>query len=147
MGFYSVAPYTWGKRWGGNDMLWVEARTNAWVLETSERKPFAGGGVDAELESFMQAVLMSVKVDTSQMSASKPLLRVTTLKGDQMECVYLKHQEPYKGENKINGKPIDYAAWPMLDNPWVHQEIGQGILTLTHGDKRVTYDFNRLTRK
>ena len=147
MAFYSVAPYTWGKRWGGNDMLWVDERNNAWVLETSERKPFASGGVDTELERFMQAVLMNVKVDTSQMSASRPLLRVTTLKGDQMECVYLKHNEPYKGENKINGKPIDYAAWPMLDNPWVHQEIGQGILTLTHGDKRVTYDFNRLTRE
>jgi len=143
MAFYSVMPYTWGQKWGTNDMLWVEARTNAWVLETSELKPFAGGGVDAELERFMQAVITKVKVDASQMNATKPLLRVTTLKGDQMECVYLSHKEPYKGENKINGKPIDYAAWPMLHNPWVHQEVGQGILTLTHDGKRVTYDFNR----
>jgi hypothetical protein len=147
MAFYSVAPYTWGKKWGSHDMLWVDARNNAWVLETSELKPFAGGGVDAELERFMQAILSKVKVDASQMAVTKPLLRVTTLNGDTLECVFLQHKVPYKGENKINGKSVDYSSWPMLHNPWVHQDLGQGVLSLTYGGQTLTYDFNQLTRK
>lgn len=147
MAFHSVVPYTWGKKWGIHDMLWVDARSNAWVLETSELKPFSGGGVDAELERFMQAVITKVKINVSQMNDTKPLLRVTTLDGDTLECVYLQHKVPYKGENKINGKSVDYSSWPMLHNPWVHQEAGQGILSLSYGGKTLTYDFQQLTRK
>jgi hypothetical protein len=147
MAFQSVAPYTWGKKWGSHEMLWVDARKNAWVLETAEVKSFAGGGVDAELERFMQAVISKVKVDVSQLNAAKPLMRVTTLKGVTLECVYLQHKEPYKGENKIEGKAVEYANWPMLHNPWVHQEAGQGILLLSYGGQTLTYDFKQLTRK
>ncbi|MFO1491124.1 MAG: hypothetical protein U1F87_09480 [Kiritimatiellia bacterium] len=63
MAFRSVKPVTWGKKWGGNDMLWCEARRNGWVLETSEVTPFAGGGIGAELDRFAAAVLEKTRLE------------------------------------------------------------------------------------
>ena len=62
MAFYSAKPCTWGKKpWSDCDVLWCDARKNAWVLETSELAPFAGGGVDAELKRFAEAVLAKTR--------------------------------------------------------------------------------------
>lgn len=145
MAFYSVAPYSWGKKWENRDMLWVNARKNAWILETAELKPFAGGGVEAELQRFAQSVMTKVKVDALQVG-DKPHVRVTNLQGVTLEMVALQHKEPYRGENKINGKAVDYLSWPMLHNPWVHQECGKGILTLKKDGEALVYDFNQCTR-
>lgn len=147
MAFRSVRPCAWGKPWSGNDMLWCEARKNGWVLETSELAPFAGGGVDAELGRFAEAVLAKTRIDAAGIDDEKPCLRYTALSGRTLELTWMAHTEPYRGQCKVDGKIIDYHAWPLFDNPWVHQDLNSPVLTLKHGGRTLTYDFNRWARE
>ncbi|MEI7729041.1 MAG: hypothetical protein WCO56_05700 [Verrucomicrobiota bacterium] len=147
MGFHPVKPYTWGKKpWSGNDLLWCDARKNGWVLETSELKPFAGEGIDAELNRFAEAVLAKTKVDATGMEAANPTLRYQSLAGRLLELTWLPHKTPYAGQSKVDGKAVDYKSWPIHDNPWVRQELNRPILQLKHGTQRLTYDFARWTK-
>ena len=147
MAFRSIRPAAWGKPWNGNDMLWCEARTNAWILETSELAPFAGGGTDAELGRFAAAVLDRTKIDASAIDQSPPGFRYTNLRGARLELAWLPHGKAYEGHSKIDGKAVDYAAWPLHGNPWVRQQPGDPLLHLRHGKDRLTYDFAGWTRR
>lgn len=147
MGFYTVAPHTWGeKSWEGNDLLWCEARTNGWVLETSELKPFAGGGVEAELNRFADEVLARAKVEAAELAAANPRMRFTSRTGHTLDLTWLPHQARYTGQSKVDGRAVDYASWPELKNPWVIQQPNSPNLSITIGGQRLDYDFSRWTR-
>ena len=148
MGFYTVKPHTWGqKRLEDSELLWCDARTNAWVLETSELKPFAGGGVDAELKHFADAVVARTKVDSTAVDSAKPRLQFTSLAGHTLDLTWLPHKAHYTGQAKVDGKPIDYPSWPELSNPWVFQQTNSPNLTININGQRLEYDFANWTRK
>lgn len=148
MGFHPVKPYTWGKKpWSNCDLLWCEARTNAWVLETSELKPFAGGGVDAELGRFADAVLAKRRVDAASLDSPQPRLRYTALSGHTLDLTWLPHQAPYTGQSKVDGAAINYKSWPLLTNPWVQQSLDDPVLTINYAGRRLTFDFAKWTRR
>jgi hypothetical protein len=147
MAFRSIRPAAWGKPWSGNDMLWCEARTNAWILETSELPPFAGGGPDAELARFTAAILGRTKIDAAGLDQKPPRIRYTTLGGSHLDLAWLPHGKPYSGHAKIDGQPVDYASWPLQANPWVRQQPGDPALHLRHGADRLSYDFAAWTRR
>jgi hypothetical protein len=44
----------------------------------------------------------------------------------------------------INGTKVDFSTWPLIDNPWVHQDVG-GPMTVTDGKTRKVYDFKTWT--
>jgi hypothetical protein len=142
MGFRSVKPYRWGKKWGNHDMLWCDARRNGWILETSPLKPFAGGGVDAELDRFAQAVLARTKIDASAIDAENPSMKYRTLSGKLMEFQWQPHKEPYKDHLKVDGKPLVFSQEILHENPMVHQKTG-GPLIIGHNGKKLTYDFEK----
>ena len=141
MGFFSVKPCKWGKKWGNNDMLWCEARQNAWILETSELKPFAGGGVDAELTRFAHAVTTRTKLDASAIDAPIPSIKYRTLAGRLMEFVWQPHKEPYKDQLKVDGSPLVFSTELLHNNPMVRQKT-DGPLMIRLGDQSLTYDFD-----
>ena len=147
MAFRSIKPAAWGKPWSGNDMLWCEARTNAWILETSELSPFAGGGPDAELGRFAAAVLDRTKIDATGLDQQPPRFRYTTLGGRPLDLAWLPHRQPYAGQAKIDDQAVDYTSWPLHGNPWVRQKTGEPILHLQQGKDRLSYDFIHWTRR
>ena len=53
-------------------------------------------------------------------------------------------EKTFDGEAKVNGKVIDYDSWPLVDNPWVHQERG-GDMTVTDGKTVRVYDLTNWT--
>jgi len=147
MGFYTVKPHVWGKKpMDDCDLLWCDARTNGWVLETSELKPFAGGGVDAELNRFADAVLAKAKVDATGLNSTNLRLRYTSLTGHTLDLTWLPHKARYAGQSKVDGVAVDYSAWPELKNPWVFQQTNNPNLTITIGGQRLEYDFANWTR-
>jgi len=147
MGFYTVKPHSWGKKQMEDcDLLWCDARTNGWVLETSELKPFAGGGVDAELNRFADAVLAKAKVDSSGLNSANPRLRYTSLTGHTLDLAWLPHKARYAGQSKVDGVAVDYPAWPELKNPWVFQQTNSPNLTVTIGGEKLEYNFANWTR-
>lgn len=148
MAFQSVKPCAWAKKpWSGNDMLWCEARRNGWVLETSELAPFAGGGVDAELNRFAEAVLSKTKLDAGAMENANPVLRYQSLSGRKLELSWLPHQAHYTDQCKIDGKVVDYKSWAIHNSPWVRQEANRPVLQLKHGNQSLTYDFSKWMRE
>lgn len=142
MGFHSVKPYTWGKKWGNHDMLWCDARQNGWILETSTLKPFAGGGVDAELDRFAKAVVTQTAIDSSAIDAEIPSLKYRTLSGKLMEFRWQPHKDSYNNHLKVDGTPLVFSQEILHQNPMVFQKTG-GPLIIEHDGKKLIYDFEK----
>ena len=147
MAFRSIKPASWGKPWSGNDMLWCDARKNAWILDTSELKPFAGGGTDAELDRFAATVLSKTKIEAAAIDTESPALRYTALSGKTLELTWLAHGKPWTDQAKVDGEPINYQSWPLQGNPWIMQAVNSPILTLKHSGRVLVYDFAKWTRE
>jgi hypothetical protein len=142
-GFKLVKPGAWGKPQNQCDILWSEQHKNGWVLETSEVKPYVGESPDAELERFGEDVLKKCKIDASGIDAAQPQLKYTSLQGRQLEIAFRPFGEPYVDQHKIDGKPVDYRAFPLMENPWVSQAVDGDILTVKRNGVTRTWDFKR----
>ena len=125
------------------DLYLCEARRGGWILETSTLAPFAGGGADAELQRFGEAIagLTRIGGDTRQ---SPPRLVFKNLEGHILDLTWKLLQEPLTDQCKLNGRPIDYSKFPQLSAPGVIQPTG-GPLTITAGSRSRTWDFKTWT--
>ena len=146
MGFRSIKPCKWGKKWGTNDMLWCEARRNGWVLETSPLQPFAGGGVDAELGRFAAALKSRTSLDTTRVDRDPPSMTYRNLAGRTMEFQWQPHKEPYADHLRIDGKPLVFDSTRLHHNPVVHQQVG-GPLEIRDGNTLHIWDFESWQRR
>lgn len=139
--FRSIKPVEWGKPRENCDVLWCNARRNGWILETSEAKPYAGGGELKELARFASDVLKKTKIDATGIDAAVPRLVYTSLTGHTLDLTFTPFGKPYRDQRKIDGKAVDYRAFPLMGNPWVQQAVDSPLLTVQHGGARRTYDF------
>ena len=146
--FHTLQPSAWGNPRTSDhcDVLWSDARRNGWILETSPLAPFAGGGVEAELDRFARKLEEKTKVENISMDLPAPHFRYTTLSGHVLEISCRPHAEPYRDQHKIDGQPVDYEKFPLLGNPWVSQDLGSDKLTLSHGGSSMGYDFKAWKR-
>ena len=128
------------------DVLTSEARRTGWVLETSPLEPFAGGGIDAELGRFADAIATRTKLDPSALAAERPRLSFTSLSGTVLDITYRPHGEIYGRQHLVDGEPVDYASFPLLGNPWVRQALDGDELVIEHGGHTLRYDFTSWTR-
>jgi hypothetical protein len=139
-------------RWGAHrerercDVLTSDARRTGWVLETAPLEPFAGGGVDAELERFAAAIVARTRLDAARLVEERPRLAFTSLAGHALDITYRPHGEAYDRQHLVDGEPVDYAAFPLLGNPWVRQALDGDDLVIEHGGRRLRYDFRSWTR-
>ncbi len=145
-GFRPLQPCKWGKSEQNCDVLYGDARTGGWIVETGATTAYAGGGVDAELDRFAAAVAAKTRIDASSLTDPAPRLRYTALSGHTLDLTYRPHGKPYADQNKIDGQPVDYRAFPLLGNPWVEQAVGGDALTVRHGGQSLVYDFKAWTR-
>jgi len=140
------------RRWGAHrnadqcDVLISDARRTGWVLETSPRKPFAGGGIDAELDRFAAAITTRTRLDVSGLANERPRLVFTSLAGHTLDITYRPHGEAYDAHHIVDGQPVDYASFPLLGNPWVRQALDADELVIEHGGRTLRYDFSNWTR-
>jgi len=45
----------------------------------------------------------------------------------------------------VDGKPLDYAAWPLFGGPFLEAAVDSQRLVMKHGRLRRTLDFRTLT--
>jgi hypothetical protein len=45
------------------------------------------------------------------------------------------------GPHAVDGNKIDYAAWPMVESPWVNAALGTGQVSMRHGSQALELDF------
>ena len=128
------------------DVFVSDARRTGWILETSPLTGFAGGGTDAELDRFADAIIARTTVDDSQLATERPRLAFTSLSGHVLDIAYRPHGEPYVSQHTIDGQAVDYNSFPLLGNPWVHQALDGDDLVIEHGGETLRYDFRAWTR-
>ena len=67
-----------------------------------------------------------------------PSVRFRSLRGRDLEFTWGKAPA-------VNGKPLDYAAWPLFGGPFLEAAVDSERLVLKHGKMRRTLDFRTLT--
>ena len=67
-----------------------------------------------------------------------PSVRFRSLRGRDLEFTWGKAPA-------VNGKPLDYEAWPLFGGPFVEAAVDSERLVLKHGNMRRTLDFRALT--
>jgi hypothetical protein len=146
--FRYAAPAYWDKPREKErcDVLRSDSRVNAWALETAKPAAFPAGSPEQTLDAFAAAVLAKTRFDASALHSPSPKIAFRSLAGNLLELRFRPHKEPYANHHAIDGKPVDYAAFPLLGNPWMHQPLGGETLAIRHGAQTLTYDFKNWTR-
>jgi hypothetical protein len=121
----------------GDSEFRVLATKTALALETALPSEFPGAIPAEQLAAFRDRLLATTRVTFE--SATKPTGRYTDRHGHTLECVF-------DGPDKIDGVPVDYAQWPVLENPWMRQSRGSDRLLVEAAGIRATYDFSRWNR-
>jgi len=121
---------------GDSEFRVLKTKT-ALAMETALPSEFPGGTPAEQLAAFRDRLLAKSRIEFQ--SAEKPVGRYTDRAGHTLECVF-------DGADKLDGVPVDYAHWPVLDDPWMHQDPGGGRLVVQAGGAKVVYDFTQWVR-
>lgn len=143
--FRFTEPATWDKpdKREKLDLLRCDAQRGGWILETSPLAPFAGGGPDAELARFADALRTRTRF-TASTDASPPKLTFTNLRGRTLSLRWKPAEPMVKDECQVDGKPVRYDLFPLLKTNGVHHPNG-GTLSLQAGKRVRKYDFKKWT--
>jgi hypothetical protein len=143
--FRFIGPSRWDKPIPREnlELLRSDARRDGWILETTPLAPFAGGGPEAELQRFGDALAKRARI-TADLRSSPPRLAFTNLEGHTLDLTWKPLADPLKDQCKLNGKPVDYSKFPLLQAPGVSQASG-GPLVITAGARSRTWDFKTWT--
>ena len=125
------------------ELLRCDARRGGWILETTPLAPFAGGGPKAELQRFGQALATHTAIDAKHRQ-SPPRLVFKNLQGRILDLAWKPLQDPLAGQCKVNGKPIAYEKFPLLQAPGLTQN-SHGPLIIRSGNRSRTWDFKKWT--
>ena len=145
--FRYTAPAAWGKPRVKEqcDVLRCEVRTTGWVLQVANPSAYPGTSPGESLKRFGEAVVGKTRIDTSRLTGATPTLAVHDVADHDLELTWRTFKAPSAGLHRIDGKAVDYAAWPLLSNPWMQQDLGGTTLKIQHGDRTRTYRFDTWT--
>jgi hypothetical protein len=125
------------------DLLRCDAQRGGWILETSPLAPFAGGGVDAELAKFCDALRSKTKF-VATTNVSPPKLTFINLRGHTLSLRWKPAEPMVKDECQVDGQPVRYDLFPLLKTNGANHPNG-GVLTLEVSGKMRVYDFKKWT--
>lgn len=144
----SSLPFTWDPntrmegdkghdpRSAGDSCFRVHGENFAMALECASPTDFPGDNPEEVLAAFKKHMLKRTRIGFtpaigySYMSRHRDTLVQPAFSGDAKNAPM----------PSINRKQVDLRTWPLIDNPWVHQDVG-GPLTVTDGKTIQTYDF------
>jgi hypothetical protein len=112
----------------------IQSRHAGIGLETAVPSDFPGGNPAAQLAAFREAVASRSKLVLASDGAPATF---TDRDGATIERVF-------GGDTRINGRRLAYEVLPLLENPWMRQEV-DGNLTLTDGTTKRLYDVTNWT--
>jgi hypothetical protein len=121
----------------GDSEFRVMATRTALALETARPADYPGATPAEQLAAFRDRLLAATKIEFR--AAGKPEGRYTDRTGRTLECVF-------DGPDKLDGATVDYAQWPVLENPWMRQDARSGKLTVESGGTKLIYDFTQWKR-
>ena len=110
------------------------------AMETARPDEFPGATPAVRLAAFRTAILARTKVGLTTMADNT----VQVAKGTYVDRFGVKLEKTFQGEATIDGQKVDYASWPLVDNPWIHQEW-EGNMRITDGVTERLYDVKNWT--
>ncbi|MEY4798737.1 MAG: hypothetical protein RI978_1038, partial [Verrucomicrobiota bacterium] len=110
------------------------------AMETARPDEFPGPTPAARLAAFRTAILARTKVGLTTVADNT----VQVAKGTYVDRFGVKLEKTFQGEATIDGQKVDYASWPLVDNPWIHQEW-EGNMRITDGVTERLYDVKNWT--
>ena len=81
---------------------------------------------------------------TKDKKAAVPASPLIVAKGIYVDRFGTKLEKTFQGDALIDGKVIDYASWPLVDNPWIHQNW-EGNMRISDGVSERIYDITNWT--
>jgi hypothetical protein len=122
----------------GDSEFRIDALQCAVALETAHPDEFPGTNPEEQLAAFRARVRERTRIGC--VPGERPAGSYRDRAGNELEVVF-------DGEDRLNGAPMDYARWPVLESPWTRQERPEGPLRLMDGGRVVAeYDFTTWTR-
>ncbi len=110
----------------------IPGKNVAMAMETALPEEFPGTTPKEQLEAFAKKITDKTKITIGE-EGSNAKGSYTDRGGNVLE-------KTFGGKALVNGKtPECYDHWPLLDNPWMHQERN-GNLVITDGRATRTYD-------
>ncbi len=124
------------------------------AMETALPSEFSGANPAERLAKFKAALLAktritleSVKSDAPPAPLGKPGQQATpsqVAKGIYIDRFGTRLEKTFQGPALIDGVPVDYASWPLVDNPWIHQDW-EGNMRISDGITERIYDVTNWT--
>ena len=121
--------YEWRPIAGGGRRLFSPHLKNGAIVQVAAASEYSN------MEAFRRAIL-ALPLETHL--DPEPSVRFQSLRGRALEFTW--GQTP-----KVDGKPLDYAAWPLFGGPYLEAAVDSERLVMKHGKLRRTLDFQALT--
>ncbi len=134
----------------------VFGKNAAVAMETALPTEFAGATPAERLTKFKAAIVAKTKIRVESVSVqpptppsapNKPAITpapVDVAKGTYVDRFGSKLEKTFQGDALIDGRSVDYASWPLVDNPWIHQDW-EGNMRITDGVTERIYDVTNWT--
>ena len=108
------------------------------AMETALPAECAGATPAERLAAFKSVIVARTKVSVAA-AGPAPVAR-----GTYVDRFGTTLDKTFQGDAVIDGKLVDYASWPLVDNPWVHQEW-EGDMRISDGRTTRIYDVTNWT--
>ncbi|HTO04740.1 MAG TPA: hypothetical protein VL069_13605, partial [Opitutus sp.] len=117
--------------WGSGHRCFVsDAPRNGYVVQVAAVRDFQSF---AEFQSAVRALPLKFSLDAA------PEVTFTSLDGSVLRARY--GQTP-----SVNGRSIDYGAWPLFESPFAVEKRGSQKLDLSYGGERLQLDLKNHVR-
>ena len=139
-------PYHWTEETPLFKSLQSDGPVNGYILETADATKYPGATPAAQLVNFKNEIMMKTVPDFSKIDTAPaaPTVSYKNLDGDLMTLTF---SEARDENHMLNGKKVDYyGTWPLIDNPWAHQDEGKPLLNINSDGVLTTYNFDAWSR-
>jgi hypothetical protein len=124
-----LQPYLWRPIAGGGRRLFSPHLKNGAIVQVAAASEYSN------MEAFRKAIL-ALPLETHL--DPEPSIRFHSLRGRALEFTW--GHTP-----KVDGKALDYAAWPLFGGPYLEAAVDSEQLVMKHGGLRRTLDFRILS--
>ena len=161
--FSASQPFTWAPRGGlfsggglskEDSEFRIAADNAALAMETAHPDAFPAPSPAERLAAFKQAIVAKTKLTLGTaerpgepakgQDPATPVPPRVVAKATYVDRFGHVLDKTFQGPAKIDDQDVDYASWPLVDNPWIHQDW-DGNMRVTDGVTERLYDVKAWT--
>lgn len=161
--FTASRPFTWTPRGGlfsggglseKDSEFRIAADNAALALEAAHPDEFPAASPAERLAAFKRAIVAKTKLSlgTAELPGepvkgqdpAAPVTPRVVAKATYVDRFGHSLEKTFQGPATIDGADVDYASWPLVDNPWIHQDW-DGNMRISDGVTERIYDVKAWT--